>query len=172
MPHVLGLKLISPDRPCEADIVLAVDDLGVPIVIVGEVKSQNPLDVDDFANLANVQEYLRSRNIECFVLAATLQDRFQQEELTMLRGFCENPPDAIYRRYRGSDPVLPMVLSNRDVSAPEHSDEHPMSWMRQSPGREFGMIGLAIESCRRNLGLADISYEPTTDGPRWHLTWS
>jgi hypothetical protein len=173
VPHVLGLQLTALNRSCEVDVALALNDGGVPLVVVGEVKSQrDPIDAEDLANLASVQHHLRSKNIECFVLAATLRDTFDPEELTALRGFCENPPDPVYRRASRLDPVLPIVLTGRDLSTPEHSDDHPMSWKRPGSGTILGMIGRAAESCRRNLGLADISYEPTTDGRGWQLNWA
>ncbi len=175
VPHVLGLQLTGPNRSWEADIdiTLTVDDGGLPLVVVGEVKShRDPIDGNDLANLARVQQYLRGKNIECFVLAATLRDRLQPQEHTALRAFCENPPDTVYRRSSSVDPVMPIVLTGRDLSAPQHSDEHPMSWRR--PGSEgiFGMVGLATESCRRNLGLAEVGHQPTTNGVSWRPRWT
>jgi hypothetical protein len=171
MPHLLGLELESPQQTCEIDIALALDDLGAPIVILGEVKSQNPVDVNDLANLAKIQQYLRSKNIECFILAATLQDRFQPEELTALRRFCENPPVSVYRHHGGLEPILPIVFTNRDLSAPQYSDENPIGWLRPNVGGAFGMFSLAIESCRRNLGLTDISPTLSAEVLDWDLTW-
>jgi hypothetical protein len=172
MPHVIGLQLTAPDRSSEIDVALALNDGGAPLVVVGEVKSQRDwIDANDLANLARVQQHIRSKNIECFVLTAILRESFTPEELTALRDFCENAPDPVYRRSSDLDPILPIVLTCRDLSAPAHSDEHPMSWTEPGSGRIFGMIGRAAESCKRNLGLVDISYELTRNSRGRRLQW-
>jgi hypothetical protein len=53
--------------------------------------------------------------------------------------------------------VLPIVLTRADLSAPLFDDaHHPTRWTQ--PGD--GLVGLAFESCRRNLGLIELLNGP------------
>jgi hypothetical protein len=54
---------------------------------VGEVhrKSWDSISEADLANLAKVQRYLRSEGFECVILAATLHERIEGDELQALR---------------------------------------------------------------------------------------
>lgn len=54
---------------------------------------------------------------------------------------------------RGSSlPVLPLVLTQADLSHHPDSDEHPWKWEAEP---YQGIMGKAIASCERNLGLVE-----------------
>jgi hypothetical protein len=64
------------------------------------------------------------------------------------------------------DPVLPIVLARRQLSAPPHHDDHPIKW--SEPGR--GLVTVAIESCRANVGLLKVELSQQ-DRDRWDVEW-
>ncbi len=168
-PHVLGLQIAGPQSSCEIDVALAMNDGGSAVVIVGEVKSYRvPIDSNDLANLRKVQQFLRTKKINCYVLAATLRDSLTAEEVADLRAFCEGS-ETVLARY-SLEPSLPIVLTGNDLSTPQYTDEHPGRWTRAGWGE---IANIALESCKRNLGLSDIRYEPTPSGDgAWRPSWN
>lgn len=164
LPYLLGLEVRLPDGGREIDVAMALDDLGPPVVVVGEVKSfRDSIEADDLASLRLVQGRLRAASIECFLLASTLRDRLHETELAALRAECERAPRTLSRR--SSRTVLPIVLTASDLSQPQFSDDHPWRW--GVPGA--GTAELAEESCKRNLGLKEIRWEPR--GTEWRLAF-
>ena len=88
------------------------------------------------------------------------------------RGRNEDPPGI--RPATASDPpcrlgyraVLPIVLTERNLSATRYDQHHPSTW---SP--PDGVIGLAKESCQRNLGMTGLEAAQDEEGfyfrPQW-----
>lgn len=79
-----------------------------------------------------------------------------------LRSACENAPDTSLDRFAGLRPVLPLVLTARDLSAPEFNEHHPNRW------GVFDIHERAEKSCRRNLGLETMV---PLSGPAGDMTW-
>jgi hypothetical protein len=164
IPHVLGWKVRGPNVDCEVDIATILHDRGMPTVIVGEAKSHlTSIDANDLANLEKIQYHIRSRGIECFVLVAVMRG-LREEEIDILRNFATRPPTTLPNQ-SAINPVLPIVLTEKDLSIHQF-DEHPMRW---SPSD--GVVGLARESCRRNLGMTTLENAYDAKGfysrPRW-----
>jgi hypothetical protein len=169
LPYVLGLKVTERKVwECEIDIVLLGDNGGAPLIVIGEVKSyQDPISETDLANLGKVQQYLRLQGIECVILAATLRERIEGEELLTLRSACENAPATSLDRFAGLRPVLPLVLTARDLSAPEFNEYHPNRW------GVFDIHERAEQSCRRNLGLkAMVPLSSPAGDMTWRFSWA
>jgi hypothetical protein len=168
LPNVLGLKVSSGKKwSCELDIAAFVESGGPSVAVVGEVKSvRDSIDESDIANLCRVQERLRSKRIECFILGATLRPKLDLDETNAFRAVCENAPAAINR---GTSPgiVLPIVLSRDDLSVPYFDANHPSRWGDLGGG----LSGLAAESCRRNLGLVEVQPKWTGIEWGWELVW-
>ena len=81
------------------------------------------------------------------------------------RTFAQRPP----RTLPGDsaiEPVLPIVLTERNLSATRFDQRHPSSW---SPAD--GVVGLARESCQRNLGMTGLESAQDDEGfyfrPQW-----
>lgn len=168
LPHVLGLEVRAPGWSCELDIAAAVIDGPTTLVVVGEVKGgSDPIDANDLVNLARVHDHLRASGVEALMFAATTRKSLTPDERVALRALCDRAPE---RLLTGGASVLslPLVLIGRDLSSPWMSDEHPWRWGQ--PG-EPPLAGMALESCKRNLGLADIRYVRVSDGfalrPQW-----
>lgn len=168
-PHILGLSLKGGKTwSCEIDLAMVTNKIGAPIVIVGEIKSyRDSITATDLANLAKVQDYLRSVGIECLVMAATLREKLEAEEHQVLRQYCEHSPaePVLGHNFR---PVLPIIFTGTDLSVPEHAAGHPTGW---APGM-YDLLDLAEQSCRRNLGLAAVNYSGGDTTTRWALTWT
>jgi hypothetical protein len=166
-PYVLGLEVRYPDGAREIDVAMTLDDLGPPVVVVGEVKSfRDSIEADDLASLRRLQERLRATGVECFLLAATFRDKLDESELVALRAECERAPMTLSRR--SSRPVLPIILTAPELSQTQFSDDHPWRW--GGPGA--GTAGLAEESCKRNLGLNEIRWEPSGSEWRCLFDWN
>jgi hypothetical protein len=161
VPHLLGWRVSGPELHCEVDIVVARDEGGIPVFVVGEVKYyRDSINSVDLANLGRLQDHIRSKGIECFVLVAVLRD-LRPEEKEAIREFADRPVRTLPLR-SSVEPVLPIVLTEADLSV--HSfDDHPMRW--GGPGS--GISGLARESCRRNLDLVDVEFR-SGDATDWH----
>jgi hypothetical protein len=122
------------------------------------------------ANLRHVQEHLRSKGIECLILAATNRDRLTPDERSTLRDFCADLPEPVHQR-DFMTPVAPIVLTGRELAAPPFTDLHPHRWIALQGWK--GILDLAVESCRHNLGECQTRYrQPTATEPgRWQFTW-
>ena len=168
IPHVLGLEVHTPSWDCELDIAAAVIDGTSTVVVVGEVKGgHDAIDANDLGNLERVRDGLRSVGVESIVVAATARESLSAEERADLRALCERAPQRI--SHGGSVSLnLPLVLVARDISMPWMNEEHPWHWGDLG---QPALGGMAMESCRRNLGLADLDFQSTSDGwvqsPRW-----
>ena len=166
VPYVLGWTIQGPSLSCEVDIAAVIVERGLPIVIVGEAKHhRGSIDANDLSNLKRIQHHIREIGVECFIVIAVLRD-LRQEEIDALREFANRPPSTL--PFRSSiEPVLPIVLTEKDLSVTQLAEEHPMRWTPPD-----GVVGLAKESCRRNLGMI-ITLENAFDGgefyfqPRW-----
>jgi hypothetical protein len=157
VPYLLGWKVQGPGLDCEVDVAAILDDRGRPVVVVGEAKHHlKSIDENDLHNLGLLQRHFREQNIECFILTAVLRD-LRQEEVDVLREFANQPPRTLPSQ-SSIEPVFPIVLTGRDLSVPPF-EEHSNQW---APGD--GVVGLARESCRRNLGMTAGDY--SSDGDR------
>ena len=165
VPHVLGWKVQGPDVDCEIDVAAILDERGQPVVVIGEVKHHlKSVDANDLRNLGLIQRHFRERGIECFILAGVLRD-LRPEEIAALREFAHRPPRTLPAR-SSIEPVLPIVLTERDLSVPRFG-EHPLQWAAGD-----GVIGLARESCRRNLGMTGMEDAIDSDGFYFKPKWS
>jgi hypothetical protein len=172
LPHILGLEISKPHGKCEIDLGLCLDDHDTPVVVIGEVKSyRDAIDAQDLANLHNVQTHLRSKGIECLIMTATGRAELTEEELSMLRRHCAKLPAPLHRQYNNKVPVMPIVLTGRELSAPPHTEAHPQRWRALEPWH--GIVAFAAESCRRNLGEFH-AVHPTdnVDTGDWRLSWT
>ena len=165
VPHVLGWKVDGPGVDCEVDIAAILEDAGRPVVVVGEVKNyRDSITIDDLRNLSLIQQHLRERNIECFILTAVLRE-LRQEETDALRYFAHRTFDSISTRPR-IEAVLPIVLTEQNLSISQW-ERHPSRWAPAD-----GVVGLAKESCRQNLGLTDLKLDRDNHGYYFRPTWS
>jgi hypothetical protein len=162
-PYVVGLKVKGPDVECEVDVAIAVWESHPPLVVLAEVKSHKEIDGVDIENLTKLQQHLRSRGVECFILLATLQPRFSGDEINAIKAAALKAPTTLGRVI---DPVLPIVLARRQLSAPLYHDDHPIRW--SEPGR--GLVAVGIESCKANLGLVSVELSGGADR-RWNTDW-
>jgi hypothetical protein len=166
-PFVLGLEITGDGDAWEIDLALALNDSGPPIIVVGEVKShQDSIDANDLAHLKKVQDFLGSKEIECYILAATLRDELAPDEVEALRALCEGCGDV-----RGSlslQPLTPIVLTGKNLSAPYLTEDHPSRWEARQ-----GFPSFALESCKQNLGLVDIRpRKGPTNVREWAPSWA
>jgi hypothetical protein len=168
IPYLLGWAIKGPQLDCEVDIAAVLDYRGIPALVIGEVKSRlDSIDANDLSNLQKIQHHVRGQGVECFILAAVMRE-LRDEEVSALRDLAQHPPNTLLT---GSalNPVLPIVLTERNLSAEwfGETDHHPVHW---SPAD--GILGLAKESCRTNLGMTGL--EPDSDGEhfRFRPLWS
>jgi hypothetical protein len=165
IPHVLGWAVRGPGFECEVDIAAILDYRGLPALIIGEVKSwQDSIDVNDLNNLRRIQQHIRGQGVECFVLAAVMRE-LREDETSALRDFAQRPFRTLPED-SAIEPVLPIVLTERNLSATRFDQHHPSSW---SPAD--GVVGLAKESCQRNLGMTGLEPAEDDEGfyfrPQW-----
>jgi hypothetical protein len=168
LPHVLGLEVHAPEWKCELDITAAIMDGPSTVVVIGEVKGgRDPIDQNDLDNLTRVQSALRAKDIETLILAATTRSELRPEEHTALRALCERAPERL--RWRGgAAPALPLVLLGQDLSAPWMTENHPWHW---SPPGGPPLGEIALQSCRRNLGLIAAEFYNVGSSRRLRLQW-
>ncbi|MEU1577536.1 hypothetical protein ABZ519_41640 [Streptomyces collinus] len=156
LPHAYGIVLEEKGWKCEVDVAVLADGEERPFVILGEVKSyRDSIDENDLNNLIKVQDFLNSKGVGCFVLAATLREEFSEEEVADLRHACE-----VLDSSGGS---LPIVLTGKQLSVPRLHPEYPASW-----DSRFSIPNFARESCERNLGLSDVRQAGHIS---WDATW-
>lgn len=164
-PYVLGWAIKGPGLRCEVDIAALLDYRGKPAAVIGEVKSrQGSIDANDLNNLGRLQRHIREQGVECFVLAAVMRD-LRDEEISALRGFAQRPPETL-PVHPAIEAVLPIVLTERNLSATRFGSPHPASWPHGD-----GLVGLAWESCRQNLGMTGLEHARDSEGfylrPQW-----
>jgi hypothetical protein len=172
MPHLFGTQLNTTDparrgragdESCEFDLVLFLDDHGLPNVIVGEVKHRGHVEQDDLSNMQAVQQWFATQGIDCWVLFATLRPALTPGERDILRTVCESAP-----RVRGTRifPKFPIVLLEPELSAPMMDDDSLLGWCASRSAAELG-----VASCRRNLGLGQFTWSPESE-PSWTCSWA
>lgn len=165
-PFLLGLEVDSPTSKFEVDIVVVLDGSDRPTVVVGEVKNHGePIDSTDIKNLTTLQAMLRQKGIDCYILAATFQRELPDETVSAIRLACEKTPRSIGPRVL---PVMPIVLTGKNLSVPDLDDNHPAKW--HVPGE--GLSSVAVESCRRNLGLVGVELNHRQEGHEWVSRWT
>jgi hypothetical protein len=165
IPHVLGWAVKGPGLECEVDIAAVLDDRGLPALIVSEVKSwQDSIEVNDLNNLRRIQQHIRGQGVECFVLATVMRE-LREDETSALRDFAQRPPRTLPED-SAIEPVLPIVLTEQNLSATRFDQHCPSTW---SPAD--GIVGLAKESCQRNLGMTGLEPAEDDEGfyfrPQW-----
>ena len=166
VPYVLGWTVQGPSLDCEVDIAVAVDERGLPTVIIGEAKHRlDSIDANDLNNLKRIQDHIREIGVECFILTAILRD-LRQEEIGALREFASRPPNTLPTR-SSIEPVLPIILTEKDLSVTQLDEQYPTRW---TPGD--GTVGLAKESCRRNLGMITLDDAFDASGFHFQPRWS
>ncbi|TDB81496.1 hypothetical protein [Micromonospora sp. KC721] len=164
-PFALGLEVTSPTSKFELDVTMILDGSPRPLVVVGEVKSyRDPITAEDVANLRIMQSFLRGKQIDCYILAATLQEKLPDETVAALRSACEEAPPSIGHVVL---PVFPIVLTGQNLSVPYMHEDHPTKWNEVGTG----LSTLAVESCKRNLGLVDARFEGRKGGSDFVPIW-
>lgn len=154
--HVLGMKLKFQNmEEIEVDIAAYVPDQ-TWAAVVGEIKSGNRIDSNDIENLETIQARLHQKQVPCILLFSTLKEEFSPIELDLLRKHVERSRP-ITTVFGVVVPALPLVLTERDLSLPWSHDAHPWRWGDPDPSIP-GLFQTAIESCRKNLGLADYHF--------------
>jgi hypothetical protein len=164
-PQSAGTTITTPSRKAEFDIATVANPF-IPEVVLGEVKSHGPIDGKDVDNLVWAQKQLRNKHVECFILIATLNNALNPDEILLLRQCCMQSPEPL-RSDGPIEPLLPIVLTHRDLSNDQFSDDYPFTW--KDPGR--GLSGLALASCKRNLGLIETKIVPRNDTWTHEFIW-
>jgi hypothetical protein len=150
LTHSFGLIVNEGKWKCEIDVAFIIDWSERPLVVVGEVKSyRDAIDLNDLENLTKVQGYLRSNGFECVILVATLRERFADQEVIDIRSVSQQVASG--RRGSSINPLLPLVLTESDLSLPYGHEKGLDRW-----DSRFNIFGLAEESCRKNIGLTGV----------------
>ena len=165
--QTFGLRDAQPNWAYEIDVFAIVDSFS-PEVVVAEVKCMRAIDAADVEKLERIQSHLRDRNVECFVLIASLREKLHNAEVELLRAHCERRMELLRDNHLPSPVMLPIIFTAAELSAHEHSDNHPVRWAE--PGSVAWTI--AFESCRRHLGLERIDAVPTGNSMRYEFVWS
>ncbi len=152
--HIFGLTVTRPgNEPTEVDIAMILHEEHWTVVL-GEVKSHHSIEADDINHLFSLQRALAAKKVPCILLFATLKQSFSPDEQELIRSAVEREKATISRQYQ-SLPLMPLLLTERDMSLPNLHNDHPWHW--GTPGQ--GVVGIALESCKRNLGLASVRFE-------------
>lgn len=155
LPHVLGLEVKNGKKQVEVDVAMYIPD-PCWLVIIGEVKSANRVDENDIRNIEGVCASLRTAGVRSVPLFATLKDRFSDDEVSSLRRLVERSSYA--KSSRGvSLPNVPLVLTGPDLSQPSGAPSHPWRWEDETYS---GILGTAVSSCERNIGLKSFATGP------------
>ncbi|TCN53511.1 hypothetical protein EV641_106156 [Rhodococcus sp. SMB37] len=167
--HVFGLEIqLSNHGQVEVDIATIMHE-DRWIVLLGEVKNHNPIDSNDVKNLFALCGALSRKEIPAIPLFATFKATFSAEERDVIRTAMDAEPRSISLHGR-QVPLTPLLLTHRDMSLPHYHEDHPHRWFK--PGSGTGIVGIALESNKRNLGLLNVTWPEDTDGqPRfeWEL---
>src|SRR6266540_1475716 len=139
-PYALGVEVESPDEKFEVDLVMVLSGSYPPTMIIAEVKSfRDVVSSDDLSHLCKLQQHLRSKGVDCYIIAATLREELPSETVMALRSVCENTPRSIGTRVL---PILPIVLTGRNLSVPYMHENNPSSWLEV----DKGLSSIAVES--------------------------
>lgn len=167
--HALGAELtLRGGKRVEIDIA-AIHRGSVPTLLLGEVKTSNRIDENDVTNVELLQHKLRGIGVRCMPLFATLKEDFTDFEVSVLRGHCDRMVSS-RRRYGEVLPALPLLFTAPDLSLPYGHRQHPARWIEGRP--ELGIDGIALESCKRNLGLINFEFRGAEGEPEFALDWS
>ncbi|WP_138756990.1 hypothetical protein [Modestobacter altitudinis] len=162
--HELGLTVTVGQKSVEADIA-AFLRYPIPVTLIGEVKGRNRIDQNDLDNLGWLQDRLTGEGFDSLIVLVTAKQSFGPEEVAILRTFCEVRAEVVTVR-RSLTPRLPLLLTGEDLFLPWMDEESVRRWGRNDPG--LAVHGVALESCKRNLGLLD--WELSRTGPA-KLNW-
>jgi hypothetical protein len=165
-PRIMGAEITTSGRKVEFDIATVVDPF-TPQVVLGEVKSHQPIDANDIDNLAWAQDLLRTVGVECYILIATLNDALSTDEIAALRAYCERARELLNLNGSQTPLAMPIVLTQRELSVDQFDDAHPSRWTE--PGRAISTVALA--SCERNLGLREVSRIPSNGRLTYEFSW-
>lgn len=167
MMHVLGLEVQSEDLHVETDFAIYLQSNDYTLII-GEAKNRGDIDENDLRNLRNLQKRFWDRGVRTVVSLVTLKDQLSDREQQTIRSWVEET--WVGTSNRGSHlPVLPLILTKDDLSHHPDSEDHPWRWETE---RYEGIMGKAIASCERNLGLVEYKSQ-VHEGRRIPLlTWS
>jgi hypothetical protein len=158
LSHVLGLEVAVENHPrVEVDVAAILHEDSWTVVL-GEVKNANRIDENDAQNLGRLQAHLLAKDVVCIVMFATLKDEFGPDEKAAIRALVEARNWSATVRST-TWPVLPLLFTAGDLSVPWGDEQHPWRWPRAGSGS--GILGTALESCKRHLGLI----EATSSGP-------
>ena len=165
IPYVLGWAVKGPELECEVDIAAVLDYRGLPALVIGEVKSwQDSIDVNDLSNLKKIQQHIREQGVECFILAAVMRE-LREDEISALRDFAQRPPNTLPGT-RLSSQSCPSFSPNGTCPQRGSASTIRVSW---SPAD--GVVGLAKESCQRNLGMTGLEPAQDDEGPYFRPQW-
>lgn len=165
--HVLGMEVQGDGLNLEVDFAVYLPSNDYTLVI-GEAKNNGDIDDNDLKNLRTLQKSFWDNGVRTVVALVTMKDQFSAREKQSIRKWAEE--SWMGTSSRGSNlPVLPLVLTQTDLSHHPDSDEHPWKWETEP---YQGIMGKAIASCQRNLGLVD--YRSRKHGGQQIplLTWS
>jgi hypothetical protein len=165
-PRVIGTEITAPDRKAEFDIA-AVADPFRPQVVLGEVKSHQPIDANDIDNLAWAQDHLRGAGVECYILIATLNEILSTDEIAALRAYCERARELLNPDGSQTPLVMPIVLTQQELSVDQFDNAHPSRWIE--PGQALSAV--AVASCKRNLGLGEVRQVPSNGLLTYEFAW-
>ncbi|MGN7975970.1 hypothetical protein ACTJJ4_00180 [Microbacterium sp. 22195] len=149
MPHVLGLEVAAGGKKIEIDVAVYLPDRDWTVVL-GEVKTHSRIDENDVLNLELLEKRLSQAGVRTVTLFATMKDEFNEAERSALKARVER--SRLVKTSRGDlAPNVPLVLTGPDLSHPPMSEGHPWRWEHNYQG----LLGTALASCKRNLGLED-----------------
>lgn len=153
--HMFGLEVQLPNRrPIEVDVAMIMHE-DRWLVVLGEVKNHNPIDTNDVGNLFQLCNALIDKGVPAIPMFATFNEEFSREEQKAIRAAMEASPHLI--SFHGeSSPLTPLLLTRRDMSLPPYDSDHPWRWAAQRLGT--GVVGVAIESTERHVGLANVTW--------------
>jgi hypothetical protein len=165
-PRIMGAEITAPGRKAEFDIAAIVDPF-TPQVVLGEVKSHQPIDTSDIDNLAWAQDHLRTAGVECYILIATLNEALNTDEIASLRAYCEQARELLNPNGSQTPLAMPIVLTQQELSVDQFDDAHPSRWTK--PGQVLSTV--AIASCKRNLGLREVRWVPSNGRLTYEFSW-
>ncbi|MGY6656743.1 hypothetical protein ACXIZN_31705 [Amycolatopsis sp. TRM77291] len=161
---IVGMKIEAEGLKCEIDVATFVTDALNPVLVIGEVKSyRDSLTQQDVANLRRVQRKFRSLGIRCVIMLCTLRSKLEGDELQEIRAAFADVPTVRNLSTRVY-PDLPLVLVSDDLSSARFSDEHPA---RRLTGNMTFLEDHALDSCKRNLGLLELTSTDEGLKPTW-----
>lgn len=163
--HVFGLEVQLPHRrQAEVDVATIMHEDGW-LVVLGEVKNHNPIDSNDVGNLFALCAALVDKGVPAIPLFATFKEAFSSEEQQAVRAAMDATPRGASVRGQWL-PLAPLMLTRRDMSLPYFHDDHPWRWAK--PGAGTGLVGIALESSKRHLGLQTVDWPDAEDrNPRF-----